>query len=201
MRHPIRACLVLLALSIAPLCMPRAAEAPPSDSIEAVWRPQRLTFYYRSEGRMYACDLLQNKVRRILTQFGARERITVRSVFCHDFGRTAQFEVLMESPVIASPENIQAITRYNSEDELIARVNGAHLPGAEDLERFPAVWESISIQRAPKIHLETADCALVQQLRRQILPSMSVQIVRDIERADCTQDRPRLTVMALVAKL
>lgn len=200
MRHAICASLVLLALSMAPLCLPQAAEAPP-DRIEAVWRPQRLTFQYRSQGRVYACDILETKVRRILTQFGARDQLIVRSVHCHDFAGTVQLEVVMESPVIATPENIRAITQYDSEDELIARVRGTHLPAAEDLERFPAVWESISIQRAPKVHLETADCALVQQLRRQILPKMSVQVVRDIDSVDCTQASPRLTVMALVAKL
>jgi hypothetical protein len=200
MRHATCACLVLFALWLAPLCVTAAAEAP-QDRIEAVWRPQRLTFQYHSEGRMYSCDILQHKVRKILTQFGAREQLVVRSVACRDFAGTARLEVIMESPVVASPENIRDITNYDSEDELIARVRGVHLPAAEDLERFPAVWESISIQRAPKVHLEQADCALVQQLRRQILPKMSVQIIKDIERADCTYASPRLTVMALVAKL
>jgi hypothetical protein len=200
MRHAICACLVLLALSLAPLCTTQAEEAP-QDRIEAVWRPQRLTFLYRSEGRMYACDILEHKVRAILTQLGAREQIVVRSVACHDFAGIAQFEVIMESPVIASPENIRAITQYDSQDELVARVRGVQLPTAEDLERFPAVWASISMQRAPKVHLEKGDCALMQQLRQQILPKMSVQIVRDIERVDCSYASPRLTVMALVAKL
>jgi hypothetical protein len=199
MRQAICACLVaLFTLSIAPLSIAERAE---QDSVEAVWRPQRLTFSYRSEGRVYACDLLQTKVAKILTQFGARERIVVRRVSCRDFAGTAQLEVLMESPVIATPENIRAITAYDSQDELIARVQGVHLPAAEDLERFPAVWESMSIQRARKLALDTADCALVQQLRRQILPKMSVQIVKDIDRVDCTQASPRLTVVALVAAL
>ena len=199
MRYAICVCFAaLLALSTVPLCM---AQGTQQDSVEAVWRPQRLTFQYRSEGRLYACDLLQNKVANILTQLGARERIVVRRGSCRDFAGTVQLEVLMESPVLATPENIRAIIEYDSQDELIARVRGEHLPTAEDLERFPAVWESITIQRAPKVTLDTADCALVQQLRRQILPKMSVQIVKDIERADCTQARPRMTVMALVAKL
>jgi hypothetical protein len=200
MRHAICACLVLIALSLAPLSVTTAEEAP-QDRIEAVWRPQRLAFQYHSEGRVYACDILEHKVRRILTQFGAREHIVVRRVSCRDFAGTARLEVIMESPVIASPENIREITAYDSEDELIARVRGVHLPTAESLQRFPAVWESISIHRAPMVHLEKADCALVQQLRRQILPKMSVQITRDIERADCMYESPRLTVMALVAKL
>jgi len=190
----------VLALSIADVSMGQGAPTP-QDPVEAVWRAQRLTFHYRSEGRMYSCDILQHKIRNILTQLGARNQVVVNHVFCRDFAGVAQFEVLMESPVIATPENIHAITRYTSEDELIARLRGVPLPTAEDLERFPAVWQSISLHRAPKVYLEKADCALVQQLRRQILPKMSMQIVKDIERVDCTYSNPRLTVLALVAKL
>lgn len=199
MRHATCAGLVaLLALSIIPLSK---AQRVDQDPVEAVWRPQRLSFLYRSEGTAYACDILQNKVRNILNAFGARERTAVRRVSCRDFAGSAQFEVLLESPVIATPENIRAITAYDSQDQLIARVNGVHLPAAEDLERFPAVWESISIQRARRVTLETADCALLQQLRRQILPSMSVQVVKDIDHVDCSNASPRLTVLALVARL
>jgi hypothetical protein len=200
MHHAIRACLAVLALAMAPMSLTRSAE-PPQDPVEAVWRAQRLTFQYRSEGTMYACDILENKIRKILTQLGARDQVVVRRVSCRDFAGAAQLEVLMESPVIATAENIRAITQYDSEDELIARINGVHLPTAEELQRFPAVWERISMQRARKVHLVTGDCALVQQLRRQILPKMSVHIVKDIERVDCTQATPRLTVVALVATL
>lgn len=192
MRHAICACLVLLVMSTA-----WSAETP-QDPVEAVWRAQRLTFQYRSEGTMYACDILEHKIRNILTQLGARNEIVVRSVSCRDFAGAAQLEVIMASPVVATPENVQAITHYDSEDQLIARVRGITLPAAEDLERFPAVWQSISLQRAPKVRLNTNDCALVQQLRRQILPKMSVEIVKDIDRVDCTHASPRLTVRALV---
>ena len=200
MRHAICACLAVLALSLSHVSMGQDAEAP-QDPVEAVWRAQRLPFQYRSEGRMYPCDILEHKVKRILTQLGARDRLVIQRIACRDFAGAAQLEVIMESPVIATPENIHAITQYTSEDELIARLRGVPLPAAEGLQRFPAVWKSIAIQRAPKVYLETGDCALVQQLRRQILPKMSVQIVRDIDRADCTQASPRLTVLALVARL
>ena len=193
MRHVVCVCLAWLTLSMA-----HSANAPQTP-VEAVWRAQRLTFQYRSEDRMYPCDVLEHKIRRILAQLGARDRLVVQRVACRDFAGAARLEVLMESPVIATEENIRALTQYDSEDELIARLRGAPLPSAENLERFPAVWESISLQRAPKVHLGTGDCALVQQLRRQILPKMSVQIVKDIDRVDCTQASPRLTVLALVA--
>lgn len=120
---------------------------------------------------------------------------------CRDFDGLAELEVLMESPVIATAENIRDITSYDSEDELIARVRGMPLPSPEDLERFPAVWQPISFRGAGsgKLYLADRDCALVQQLRRQILPNMSVQVIKDVERLDCSYAASRLKVLALVA--
>lgn len=193
--YSICACLgVLLAFTA-----PRAES--PQDPVEAVWRPQRLMFQYRSEGKLYACDILEEKIRTILHGLGASERLKLRRVSCRDFALTARHEVIMESPVAATEENIRDITDYNSEDELIARVNGVQLPSAGELERFPAVWQEISIRRVRKIYLEDRDCALVQQLRRQILPKMSIEVIKDINHVDCAYATPRLTVVALVAKL
>jgi len=171
----------------------------PQDPVEAVWKTHSLVFHYRNEGRLYSCDVLEHKVEMILRRLGARDRIEVRRVACRDLGGAAQIEVLMESPVIATAENIREITQYNSQDELIARVRGVQLASPEDLQRFPAVWETISFRRDRKLHLDARDCALVQQLRHQILPQMSVQVLRDIDRVDCTQASARLTVQALVA--
>lgn len=193
--HAICACLgVLLAFTA-----PRAES--PQDPVEAVWRPQRLIFQYRSEGKLYACDILEAKIRTILHGLGANERLELRRVSCRDFAIISRHEVIMASPVIATEENIRDITNYNSEDELIARVHGVQLPSAAELERFPAVWQQISLRRTRKVHLEDRDCALVQQLRRQILPKMSVEVIKDINHVDCTYASPRMTVVALVAKL
>jgi len=166
--------------------------------VEAVWRARHLTFHYRSEGTMYSCDLLAQKIKTILRQLGARTRFQLGGVRCRDFAELAQLELFVEAPVVATAENIRDITHYDSKDELIARVRGMPLPTPEDLERFPAVWETISF-RAGKFGLENQDCALVQQLRRQVLPSMSVQVIKDINRLACPQASPRLTVLALVA--
>lgn len=192
--HSACACLALFAVLTA-----QSAELT-QDPVEAVWRAQRLMFQYRSEGTMYSCDTLQQKIKVILRQLGARDQLRVRRVMCRDFDRQAQLEVLMESPVVATAENIRDITLYDSEDELIARVRGMRLPSSEDLERFPAVWETISPRGPGSLRLQNGDCALVQQLRRQILPTMSVRVIKDINHVACSLDeRPRLTVLALVA--
>lgn len=166
------------------------------DPVEAIWKAQRLVFHYRSEGTMYSCDVLAHKTKIILRQLGARDRIELRRVRCRDFAQLAQLEVFMESPVVATSENIRSITHYDSEDVLIARVRGMPLPSPENLERFPAVWQTTTLRKLP---LEGRDCALVQQLRSQILPKMSVQVIKDIKRVNCGLASPRLTVLALVA--
>jgi len=51
------------------------------------------------------------------------------------------------------------------------------------------------------MRLERGDCELVQQLQRQILPRMSVHIVKDNVRCSSSTGNigpPRLTVSALV---
>ncbi len=178
-----------------------AAELP-RDEVVAVWKPQRLVFNYRSEGRHYSCSTLEYKIKLILEHLGADDRLELRSFFCHDLANLARFEVVMHSPVAATEENVRAITEYDSKEQLVARVNGVALPSAVELETFPAVWASVSFRM---LDLDAGDCALVQQLRSQVLPKMSVRIARDIRGVDCAQELrgiafPRLTVHALVPR-
>lgn len=162
---------------------------PTQDPVEAVWKAQRLEFYYRSLDTLYTCVGLEEKTKVILRQLGARGRIALRHIGCRDFSRLVRLEVLIESPFVATPETIRDITTYDSEDALIARVRGVSLPSPEDLERFPAVWKTVTFR---------GDCALLQQLRQQIMSKMSVQMLKDIKRSICSQASPRLAVMALV---
>jgi hypothetical protein len=181
----------------------RAGDVPHYGHIEAVWKAQSIVLEYRSAGRHYSCGILEYKIKMILRRLGAHDQLKVRPYACRDLAARARFEVYMESPVEATAENIHEITHYDSEDELVARVRGVQLPSPADVERFPAAWESITFRRDRKLDLDAGDCALVQQLRRQILPRMSVQVTRDIKGVDCSQELtgimgPRLTVLALV---
>jgi hypothetical protein len=166
-----------------------------------VWKPQRIDFVYRGYSTLYSCSGLQDKLEKILTAVGARsDSVELRAYSCDDQLSTARFEIALASPVEATPENVQELTTYDARDELAARVRGERLANAEDLQRFPAVWKTISFARSREMRLEPGDCELVLQLRRQILQRMSVQIVSD--RVHCSDfgniGRPRLTVSALV---
>lgn len=169
-------------------------------TIEAVWKVQHLSFEYRAYNTLYTCSGLRSKLRDILTTLGARDGIKLKGFGC-DMSGTARFNITLESPIEATPENVQALTRYSAEQELIARARGETLATAADLPRFPAQWKTVSFVRDNSMRLDPGDCELVQQLRREILPRLSVQIVRDNLRCSPYGNigRPRLTVSALVA--
>jgi hypothetical protein len=186
---------LLLSASVA-----HAQSQPDTAVVEAVWKPQRINFVYRGYSTLYTCNGLQDKLEKILTTVGARGGIELRAYACDDASSVARFEIALTSPVEATQENIEELTSYDARDELVARVRGERLAGAEDVQRFPAVWKTISFARSRELRLAPGDCELVQQLRQHILPRMSVQIVSD--RVRCSEfgniGRPQLTVSALV---
>ncbi|MGH8236253.1 MAG: hypothetical protein ACREXP_04425 [Steroidobacteraceae bacterium] len=190
-----RAALLLLAAGVA-----SAQSQADQTVVEAVWKPQRMNFVYRGYSTLYSCRGLQQKLEKILTSVGARGGIELRAYSCDDELATARFQIALTSPVEATPENVEQLTSYDARDELVSRVRGERLASAEDLQRFPAVWKTISFARSRQMKLAPGDCELVLQLRRHILPRMSVQIVSDQVR--CSQfgniGKPQLTVSALV---
>jgi hypothetical protein len=182
-------------------CAAIAASATDGENVTAVWKAQQVNFEYRGYSTAYSCRSLEDKVALILRTVGARDDVQLRGYACDEQMGIARFQVLMQSPVVASEENIRAITAHDSKDELIARVKGEKLASAADLERFPAVWKTVSFARDRSMRLERGDCELVKQLRSQILPRMSVQVVKDNVRCSSSMGNigpPRLTVSALV---
>jgi len=176
-------------------------ESPAAGKVEAVWKAQQVNFEYRGNSTTYSCQSLEEKLGVILRSVGAREDMQLKSYACNEQLGIARFQVLLQSPVIATPDNVRQITTHDAKDELIARVNGDQLATPENVPRFPAVWKTISFARDRRMRLERGDCELVQQLRQQILPRMSVQIVKDNVRCSSSFGNvgpPRLTVSALV---
>jgi hypothetical protein len=178
---------------------------PPSRAlqiVEAVWKVQSLTFAYSGYATVYSCDALLAKVRGILQGLGARDTLRIRSMGCTDMVTHGRMEITLESPVVATPESIEALTTYDSKQELVARVRNEHLASAEDVQRFPAAWKTISMTRDRSLKLGPSDCELVEQLRRDVLPHMSIRVEHD--RLRCSPvfgniGQPQLRVAALVA--
>jgi hypothetical protein len=177
-----------------------AAQAESAEVVEAVWKPQRINFVYHGYSTLYSCSGLQHKLEKILATVGARDHVELRAYSCNDAASIASFQIVLASPVAATPENLRELTTYDARDELLAHVRGERLASTEDVPRFPAVWKTISFARSREMRLDPGDCELVQQLRRHVLPRMSVQIVSDRVRCSAFGNyvRPQLTVAALV---
>lgn len=199
-RKNVIACCIVTVAAMAVIGAAHAADHREGMPVDAIWKAQTLVFDYRSAERHYRCDILEHKIKTILHRLGAHERMQVRRAACHGLAGRARFEVTMQSPVEATPDNVRAVTHYDARDELIARIHDVTLPSENDLERFQAVWSMRSFR---KLDLDAGDCALVQQIRRQIIPRMSVDVVKDIRGVDCAHELtsiggPPLTVIALV---
>lgn len=178
-----------------------AQSQPAPDLVEAVWKPQQLRFAYRGYNTFYTCDGLREKLQVILGRLGARDGVRILSYDCIDGGGPAQFQIGFDSPVEATPENVRLLTTFDATQRLAARTRAEQLPTAESLQRFAATWQTISFARDPKMKLSAVDCELVRQLRKSILPQLSVKVQADKVRCSMfgPVGAPRLTVDALIA--
>jgi hypothetical protein len=168
--------------------------------IEAVWKQQRATFSFVGHATSYSCSELESRLRRILVVLGAHEEMYVDRRECSSLTEL-RLHIAFISPVEATVENVRALTTFATEDQLIARLNGVELPAPEDLRRFPAEWQPISLSRDRRLRLSAGDCELIEQIRRQLVPRLAT---RDVSRRlVCSQGNfsrpPPLTMSALVA--
>ena len=185
---------------IALLLASASAPAAP-DYVTAVWRQQSLEFAYQGTTTAYSCSTLQQRLEAILRSVGAREGVSVVMQRCMDQAG-AYVQITLESPVEATEANIAAVTQHTSRAELVAKVRNEALPTPENVERFPAEWKTVSMSRDRALKLEPGDCELVQQLRRDVFPRMSIRIVRDNLKCSAAfgnLGQPQLSVAALVA--
>jgi hypothetical protein len=195
---------VSLSVTVSGSVAARTAE-PPSRAlqiVEAVWKVQSLSFAYSGYATVYTCDALLAKVRVILQGLGARDTLRIRSMGCSDMVSHGRMEITLESPVEATPENVAALTTYDSKQQLVARVRNEQLVSAEDVQRFPATWKTVSMARDRSLKIGPSDCELVEQLRRDVLPQMSIRV--EYDRVHCSSvfgniGQPQLRVAALVA--
>lgn len=178
-----------------------AATPAAPDYVTTVWRQQSLDFAYQGSTTAYSCSTLQQRLEAILRSVGARDGISIVMHRCMDQA-DAYMQITMESPVEATDDNIAAVTQHTSTDALVAKLRNESLPTPENIERFSAEWKTVSLSRDRALKLDSGDCELVKQLRRDVFPRMSIRIVRDNLRCSAAfgnVGQPKLSVAALVA--
>ena len=172
--------------------------------LDAIWRVQAFDFHFRAADTYHSCSSLHDKISGILTAVGASGVIVQLSCGNGQLTNEAFARVVASAPMDASPENIAAATTYDSRQELLARVRDIRLPTAQDIERFPAEWRTVSLTRVGGVLLGAADCELLRELNEQIFPQLSIRVVR--KRLSCSSQgvfnssRPVLVVEALVRR-
>lgn len=181
----------------------RAAEQPPPEPVQAIWKDQEIAFFFQSQTTFYSCGSLEAKLERILNILGATAKVKVRSVDCQSPGRIVRMPrviVTVRAPVEATPQALAERDKDKSKRELVERVRGEK-EDPEALAPFPAQWKRVSLSRG-KAHLEPGDCELIDELRRKVLPKLSVRLVKDNTHCtphQVTLGQPQLEIEALVA--
>ena len=174
------------------------ADAPVQE-VQALWKTQEISFFYQSFSTYYACRSLEDRVRQILIALGADPSVKVRATSCfgNEIARSPHVKINVTSPIEATPEAIAELEKTRSTRELTARVRGERM--VEPTEQFPAYWKPVSLSRG-NLRLEAGDCELVDQLKRNVLPKLSIRVVKDYMSCAPNQGslgQPRLEVEAL----
>jgi hypothetical protein len=193
------ACLAMASLSLSAAHATATHEA--GSTVDAIWRPQVVDFVYRADDTFYSCSVLWEKITGILTHLGARTSGQPDRLTCANFADTVRLQIALESPVEATDANLHAVTSFGTEDQLVARLRGEQLPAAGDVPHFPAAWKTVSM-RDTGMRLTAGDCELVHHLRRQVLPKLSMQVVKEPPRCRANLSSgggpPAMKVRALV---
>lgn len=194
-------------IALAILTSPAASsqdEVSAAEPVQAIWKPQEVSFTFQSFTTFYSCSSLQTKVKRILTAVGANSDMKIRTRGClspHEIARMPHLDIAIVSAVEATPEAIAERDKDRSTRELAARVRGQSKEREEFEQQFPAQWKEVSLSRG-RLYLEPGDCELVDQLKDKVFPKLGIKIVDDS--VSCTPNQtslsqPKLVVQALVA--
>jgi len=198
--------MLTLALSTATAALPShatAGQAVDGVPTDAIWRVQEFDLHIRTAQRYHSCSSLHQKISGIMNAVGAGSVVVRMSCSRDQLTNEAFAKVAAAAPFAASAENIELATTYDARQQLAARVREVQLPKAEDIQRFPAEWRTVSLTRVPSLHLGPGDCELLQGMNEQIFSRLSIRVVR--KQLMCSQSliapaRPMLVVEALVPR-
>jgi hypothetical protein len=172
--------------------------------LDAIWQMQEFDLHIRTMQRYHSCSSLHEKISGILAAVGAGSVVVKMSCSKDQLTNEAFARVATAAPVNASPENIEAATTFDSRQTLLARLRDIPLPTAQDIQRFPAEWRTVSLTRVSELRLGPADCELLRGMNEQIFPRLSIRVVR--KQLSCNSQavfspaRPVLVVEALVRR-
>ena len=126
-----------------------AAPAPVAATDQAqtvgVWTPKQVDFQYQTFTVRYTCDGLQDRMRSILLQLGARPDVEVHAYGCFHSPR---------------PEPVPGVR---------IRMNVLQPAGGQSADSVAAHWKTIDLQAGRDPAEFAGDCELIQQVRQHVL--------------------------------
>jgi hypothetical protein len=212
---------------LAGLINPVPAAEQSLQPVSAIWARQQLLFYYVGHRTLYTCRTIEEKIRAILLDMGAREDLEVEASGCAQAfhlesrtltppGRPPQAVITMPAqatsdirvaidvatPLELTPALRDLVLQKQREElgkrELLARIgNGEEL--AAGIKTFPAAWQRVELSRSAE-HLDDSDCELVGELATQILPQLRIRLSGSAVRCAASQSGSRGSEARLAAE-
>jgi hypothetical protein len=144
-------------LTVTAWAAPHETGAPAARAESAVWTPRELSFVYQGFTTTYSCDGLQDKVRSILLELGAREDLKVTETPCAQLGRPEPFPGVRIKMNVLQPAADESATAGT--------------------QSVPAHWKRVD--RTPDRDAVSAagECELIEQVRQSILPLFATRNV------------------------
>jgi hypothetical protein len=142
-----------------------AGGADAGDGQAAVWKEQRLTFYYVGRTARYSCQGLLDKVRSLLLDLGARRDIKVSVLACDESASHLTGGSL--------GPNLGLVFSSPALPDAAAKPSG---PG--DLSSLAASYIPFTLSNDVFRNIGLGDCELIQEFTRQILSKMATRNVK-----------------------
>jgi hypothetical protein len=156
--------------------------------IAAVWKEQHLNFFYMGRTSRYSCEGLRDKVRAMLLDLGARRDIRVTALGCDDAAARGR-------PGSLGPSLNIVVSTPALPDTSAKPLH----PG--DLAAVYARYEPFTNTSDAFRNMGIADCELVEEFSRQILPKLAARILKqDITCVPLQQSGSRFLVRGEVLR-
>jgi hypothetical protein len=134
-----------------------AAPSVTGNPLPAVWKERHIQFSYAGRTSRYSCDGLQEKIRALLLEMGARRDLKIDAGGCEE--PAASLQLVFSAPALPEP--------------------AAKPLHRGDLSAVDARFETFTLTNDVAFrNFGIADCELVEEFTRQVLPKLET---RDIQ--------------------
>jgi len=177
---PLTLCL-LAGTAMAAVTDAPAASTTAATGTNAQWHEQTLKFTYDGITTLYTCDGLEDKVRAILLEFGARKDLKVRATGCERGVNLPSHFAWVEAS-------------YN------ALVPDTGTPGTEPAKgAIKGQWSAIEIAPNRPFFMGAGECELIEQMRDALAKGFTLRNVQ--YRTSCTPHQISVGGYAVTAEV